>query len=67
MTRKLLLAAVVVGASLLGVHTPNASAIYQYCSSTFCPPSYPTRNCTCPGTTFAVKCGNWVAACSDLP
>lgn len=64
--RKFLLALLVVGSSLLGLQTPDASALYPYCSSTYCA-GYPTRNCTCPGSTFAVKCGNWGVSCSELP
>ncbi|HJX27568.1 MAG TPA: hypothetical protein VJ885_06615 [Thermoanaerobaculia bacterium] len=67
MLRKLVLAALVVGSSLLGIQPPEASALYPYCSSTYCSPGYPTRRCTCPGTTFSVQCQGWGASCSDLP
>lgn len=64
--RKLLLAVVVLGASVLGSMPPEASALYQYCSSFYCN-GYPTRRCTCPGTTFATYCGGWQQSCADLP
>lgn len=66
MLRKLLLMSVVVGSSMLAIQPPKASALYQYCSSFYCN-GYPTRKCTCPGTTFAVNCGGWQVSCSDLP
>lgn len=68
MLRKLTLATLVVGSSLLGIQPPNASALYPYCNTPdYCSSSYPTRRCTCPGTALSVQCQGWGASCADLP
>jgi hypothetical protein len=66
MKRKLIIAAVVAGAALLGSWTP-ASALFRTCSVSYCSTVSSTTRCTCPGTTFNVPCGGWVGNCQNLP
>lgn len=63
--RRLLFAVVLLGVSVLGSMPQEASALYQTCTSFYCN-GYPTRGCTCPGTTISTTCGNWAAGgCLD--
>jgi hypothetical protein len=63
MKRKLLVAAVVLGSTLVGSWTPSASALFPYCYN--CGTSTPLSDrCTCwPDITRHATCGTWTTAC----
>ena len=64
MKKKLLLAGTLLG---FAFWTQPASARFPTCATVFCANTFPTAQCTCPGTTITATCATWhTGACNPV-
>ena len=62
MTRRLLLALIVLSIALIGIWAPESSAAYVTCSTAYCS-THPRALCTCPEIEVIRFCNSWEENC----